>query len=822
MEKLKKKKRYYFPYKLFNLDHKSKSQTNIFQRNISPLHSIYLNSKKNMEVNSFVKKLKSTILSNKIFSKYMDNYIGQTQDFCFKSPENTVYPLKKNFQFLPINERINHIIEEEPKVDDIKINNENEENSVIEKPYGFKYKKTKIVINRDRDFYNHNNSSERKKSKLFMSFSEGDYTHELLKTFGLNNIDINNNNEIIKKNFEYLHESIINLNSLENFTSEKSIEFKIKNHFTKEDIQFNMNIYSLCFNFYEIKKDNNDNNNTNDNNKIIKKQKLYLPFKLLPFFYLLNYSKFKNFISEIIYYDKDTKLMNFNHDKFREKIKKYSFHLRSIYQRNNSDDFKDITFYKNEYVYHNYYDWAVINEKDGKNNDNIIYKMKIIFPKVIFEEKNNKIKVINHLNKNILIQVLKQCFVDWEKLVLFDLFSNKRFRLLINKILVGRNKYFEKKIKLHENKTYIIINTIYNNSIDNKSFKNNFSKPNKNYEFFITDAVKKESFYYIFIPNIILLLVGEVKKSFQKIYLNLKESRKLFELSKYWGELNTLFKCMYKDEISNKIHFKLNLLEDMPQELYKTIQNEKISFRDSLRLRTINANSSNFSKEKSNCLRYKTNDLELLLLECLLNKININFNETKYFYYQVPIKLLNTILTTKDNMKIVHCIIDCYHDIIKNENEVDIIDEERIMIKKIYENQKGNSSNEKNRYEKHLLINQNKFNPSKTFNKTKTFYIRNNNSNIKNLYPKSFNKLNSFAQNQRNTFGNKISKKGTVVFNKKKTMNINNFNDSNEKIKINENNRFPKIDKINDNLFKYKDNSEFERMRLSRNYSKNH
>ena len=448
--------------------------------------------------------------------------------------------------------------------------------------------------------------------------------------------------------------------------------------------------------------------------------------------------------------------------------------------------------------------------------------MKIIFPKVIFEEKNNKIKVINHLNKNILIQVLKQCFVDWEKLVLFDLFSNKRFRLLINKILVGRNKYFEKKIKLHENKTYIIINTIYNNSIDNKSFNNNFSKPNKNYEFFITDAVKKESFYYIFIPNIILLLVGEVKKSFQKIYLNLKESRKLFELSKYWGELNTLFKCMYKDEISNKIHFKLNLLEDMPQELYKTIQNEKISFRDSLRLRTINANSSNFSKEKSNCLRYKTNDLELLLLECLLNKININFNETKYFYYQVPIKLLNTILTTKDNMKIVHCIIDCYHDIIKNENEVDIIDEERIMIKKIYENQKGNSSNEKNRYEKHLLINQNKFNPSKTFNKNKTFYIRNNNSNIKNLYPKSFNKLNSFAQNQRNTFGNKISKKGTVVFNKKKTMNINNFNDSNEKIKINENNRFPKIDKINDNLFKYKDNSEFERMRLSRNYSKNH
>ena len=95
MEKLKKKKRYYFPYKIFNLENKSKSQPNLFENKISSLNIICSNHKKNDEVHGFVKKLKSTVLSNKIFSKYMNNYTGQTQDFCFKSPDNLVYPLKK-------------------------------------------------------------------------------------------------------------------------------------------------------------------------------------------------------------------------------------------------------------------------------------------------------------------------------------------------------------------------------------------------------------------------------------------------------------------------------------------------------------------------------------------------------------------------------------------------------------------------------------------------------------------------------------------------------------------------------------------------------
>ncbi len=797
MEKLKKKKKYYFPYRIFNFEHKAKSQINIFERNNnSSLNSINIPNTKTTQVNKFVKQLKSTILSSKIFSKYMDNYIGQTQDFCFKSPGNTVYPLKKNYQFLPINFKKSQIIED--PIDDNKKDNDNEINSVVAKPYGFKYKKTKIIIDKDKDFYQHINE-ERQKSKIFMSFSEGNfYSNELLKTFGLNNIDISNNTEIIKSNFEYLNESIIKIQTLVNFTSTNSIEFKIKNHFNNQDIQFNMNIFSLCFKFYEIKEDPEKKNNL----EIINKHKLYLPFKLIPFFYLLNYTYFKKFISEIIYYDKKTKSMNFNPEKFGQILKKSSFYLRNVYQKNNKDFYNDITFYKNEFVYNNCYDWIIINEKNNIK-ENIIYKIKIIFPKVIFEEKNNKIKVINYISKNILIRVLKMNFLDWEKFILFDLFSNKKFRYLINNILIGGTKYYEKTIKLYERKLFSGVNNILKVSTINKAFST-FNKSNKNYEFFLCEASKNQSYYYKFIPNIILIIIGEQKKQFQKIILNLKESRKLFELSKYWGAINTLFKCMYKDEMNNKIFFKLNILEDMPKELYKTIRNEN-NMRNSLHYKNMNLSSASSSnKEKSNYMRYKSNEIELALSECLLNIMNINFNEAKFIYYKVPNNLLNTILTCNNNMKIVNCIINCYDEIINNKNEIDILKEERTMYKKIYENKKEHSFLEKNRYERHPTIGQNKINPSKTYNKNKLFFNKIINNN-KNNFAKSYGKQKTSYLDNRNTFMNKLEKKNLEYGSEsKKNNNIRNFNDSPEKNEIENLPIIPVINKIegmNENLY---------------------
>ena len=830
MEKLKKKKKYYFPYKIFNVESKSKSQTNITKDNLT-LNPLNTKTRNGIKVNDYLKKLKSTILSNKIFSKYMDNYLGQTQDFCFKSPECTVYPMKKNFQYLPIDIKRN-ISAQEVTSDERR----NQSNSVIEKPYGYKYKNTRIRIN-NKDYYHHS-SAEKLKSKIFINFSEGmNYSEKVLKAIGLRNIDISNNNEIIKSNLNYLHESLININLLENFTSSKSIDYKIKSNFKKEDVLFNINAFSLCFNFYEIeqskKSDNiednkeNKDNKDNDNDKKAKKQKLFLPFKLLPFFYLLDYSSFKSFISEIIYYNKEGKCMDFNQKNFRDVLRKYSYYLRNVYQRSTEETFKDITFYKNEFIYDKCYDWIVINEKDSEDNkssinENVVYKMKISFPKIVFEEKNNNIKIINHLNKNIIIRILKMNFVDWEKLILFDLFSNKKFRYLINNILNGSTKYYNKKIKLYEKMPYDITYKILNNT-NIKNMLNNSNRNNNNYEFFISEAIRGVSYYYIFTPNIILILRGETKKYFQKINLNLKESRKLFQLAKYWGALNTLFKCMYKDEMNNKIYFKLNILDDISKELYKTIRNEEIYFQS----KNLNLTTTN-NIQRDNYIRYKTNNLELVLSECLLNVINITINDLRNFYFKVPKKLLDTILTSSNNKKIVNCIIDCCDEILNNENEVDILREERIMNKKIYDLRRGGSPNDK--HNNNFL---------KTFNKNKTFFIKNG-SNNKNLYAKSFNRQKSnIMESQKSNFIQSLEKKfPDMRTSLKERRNISNFTDSIEKEKEKENenhkesqnllNNFPSIlqDKKpaenNSDLTKIKNSGELRKMRLNRTQTNNY
>ena len=269
--------------------------------------------------------------------------------------------------------------------------------------------------------------------------------------------------------------------------------------------------------------------------------------------------------------------------------------------------------------------------------------------------------------------------------------------------------------------------------------------------------------------------------------------------------------------MNNKIYFKLNILEDMPKELYNTIKTEKINIKESLHYKANLNSTSNLNKEKLNYMRYKTNDLEIILFECLLNKININFNEAKLIYQKIPNKLLETILTYKDNMKIVESLLHCYNKIINNENEINVMTEEKIMIKKTYEKNEY-SPYVKYKSDKYSLNNQNKFNFSKTFNKNKTFY-KNNNNNSKNLKPKSLSRINSYKENQKNTNENNIDKKSTLIFKQKNITNIINFSDINEKNKMNENIKLPNIHK-NEDFSNIKDRSDLERFRNSRNLTK--
>ena len=304
------------------------------------------------------------------------------------------------------------------------------------------------------------------------------------------------------------------------------------------------------------------------------------------------------------------------------------------------------------------------------------------------------------------------------------------------------------------------------------------NKDSKNFEFFLTDANRKKSYYYIFIPNIILVLSGEKKKIFQKVKLSLLDSQKLYEISKYWGVIDTLLRCMYKDEITNKIDFKINILNDLPKVIYKTIQS-RINHKNDLYPR-----DENNKKERNNFIEYKIKDLELLVTDCLLKNINITINEKDCLYFKVPKGLFHTMLIRNDNLKIIKSIQKNFYDIIDNENEINILEKEEIMMEKA--EQDGI-----NKTGKKYAFRSLKSKPNKTLNrmKTQSTKIRTENSNmLRNGNLRTFTKKFITLRKNKNEENNSDNRK----------IKINRFLESKDDIKeVNEN--YEKLNDYNNN-----------------------
>ena len=222
----------------------------------------------------------------------------------------------------------------------------------------------------------------------------------------------------------------------------------------------------------------------------------------------------------------------------------------------------------------------------------------------------------------------------------------------------------------------------------------------------------------------------------------------------------------------------MNILNNFPKILYKAIQ-KNIIIKNPPISKDINNNNS-----KENFLEYKTNDIELLIFECLLKEINITKKERSYLYYKVPKELFDTIITTNDNIKIINSIQKNFNEIINNENEIDILKEEEKMIEKAT---KPDDSFERYKLNKKPTIKALKSSPLKNFNKMKTLstQISNDNNMINKEYDKSFGKKNSILRKNKNA--NKDD-------DKRKNVKITKFlNTKNSMVEINEN-----IEKIHD------------------------
>ena len=711
-----------YPYGIFSVDNNhllKKNPLYIYQkssksRNIYNKNTLFLplktNEKSFSHFISISKSLKTVTLSSNLYSNYLHLYKKLTQDISFKTPKVTEYPLLKNEKYLPIKTEMPVTQETYLKTYNKKISSFNKDksshlfisainqtneikNDLINEKYNYKYAHHKLRFDRAKSV------TSQKAAKDFRDLNEHNlFETKFMNQIGLRKIDIYNNEEENQKNFHFFIGCLKNFDKLKDIFNEnnyyRNIAFNEKTAIKRKKIEFNLGIYSLCFKFYKL--------SDSYNNKKKEIQKLYFPFELIPIFYLLDFTSFKVFLSEIISFNQYSNCFEYIKENLLiYKLKKYINYISNSLEY--SSIFLDnITYNKNEKLFPLIYDWIVTkhfqNDEEKKNNINITgesannnimyFKLKIVLPKIKINVDNLVINIIKLLDKHIIANLLQKKFENWEKFIFFDLFSTKRFKIISNLILLNKyNNFPMKKIHLY----------------------NKYHIQNKKYEFFLTQIGENYSFHYSFVPNIILVLFGEQKKKFQKINMNIKESKNLNKFGQNWGIINTLFKYMFLDKTKNKIFFRFDLLEDENDELYNAILTEKIKNcildEDSLCNLDIDKNSKyNFKKginknsikknqeKEAVQTKYKDKIYEISLLKCTLLKINITSIKAEYKYYQIPSDILKHIFSIKDekqlfdinvtDIPLICKYIGQNYKSILSAKEVNIISEEEKMIKR--------------------------------------------------------------------------------------------------------------------------------------------
>ena len=117
---------------------------------------------------------------------------------------------------------------------------------------------------------------------------------------------------------------IKNIKNVNNFETNKSMKYNIKNNYKNQDFSFQADIESLCLKYINQNFNLNESEIKDNNSKnISSSQKLYLPFSYLPIFYLLDYTTFKIYLSEIIYYNKESNMMEINQNELLSVVNKY-------------------------------------------------------------------------------------------------------------------------------------------------------------------------------------------------------------------------------------------------------------------------------------------------------------------------------------------------------------------------------------------------------------------------------------------------------------------------------------------------------------------
>lgn len=483
-------------------------------------------SMNHMEIEKHSKKL---ILSSTNYNDYLNSYKNNTQLYTFHLPGITQYPIRKNFELIPLSPT-----RSEYSTSNIMSMNNTFTNfsTPSKKMLGNK----PIIINQKKNII--------KTIKFDNEKKEVNYLEEIcnsdLKQYNLSNIDFcikpikNDINQklLLKNSLQFLKEKIEKITNSQNDTYMKSQNYTIKNE--KGTFQFNLTCESMCLVF---KKKNNDSFS----------QKIFLPFDLLPLFYLLEWNQFKLFISEIISFQ--DKVVSLDYLKMEYIIKKYINYVKdNIKVKLNTkltSSLMNITFFQNEKLFNLSYNWVV--------EDDDTYTLSIQLPKVSLHGIDDDITLENLLSKKVFIDILQHNFVLWDKKILVELFLHKRVRHIMKIILNGKGDKYK------------------GNSF-NLTFIPPPSKKRKEFEYFITTSIGTEECltdFNILIPHKITM---NFQKSLKVFKLDLLQMKNLLKMKKYWPYQETIKKCLNMDRFNNKVKLDLDILDDLDDNFLSNLE----------------------------------------------------------------------------------------------------------------------------------------------------------------------------------------------------------------------------------------------------------
>ena len=609
------------------------------------------------------RKVKNITLSD--YNKYIKNYTKT-----LKYPSSNYYSTDKLKHFVSYNylnninlNKLNFLstfsefnVTKQTNIFKTYMNNDN--NEILSK---IKLINTSNFESQNLIFYRTKYYRQMNDEQILKYFLEGTFLRkpEYIKYIGINEKNIHPhilNDDDIEFYLQYLE----NLSKNENITDFKTKNYVVADIINNNKLNIALELKSICFHFEEININEDEKNldivdlkseaseinnfnfieDINGNKKNI--HRLFLPFKYLPLIYILNFSNFKSFISEILSYDIENNQFKFiEKESLEDIIKNYcescKKKLNNYKKEKTNQVLKNCLFYENEYHLNNEYYWFIYNK--DKNNVTNVFKFKIELPLITFEMSDLIIKFHRYSNKWLILELIKENFKSWDRYLLFNLFMNKKLRNSIAEII---NK---KEIQKYQMKNQFI-GPIINGHI---------SKQN-NFDFFFTKVIPNNVNYYYFVVPYEITITKKTNKKLEindSVCLQLNNARKIYQLSKFFGLMGIFYKSMNYNRFKKKFYFSFKFLEGINDDYYTLMKNQKIQF---------NASNNEYMKK----FMFNKNEFYLTIKDCRLCKGQIDILHFDELYYKIPDKMYEFILGNENlsEKEIITNIINSANDII--------------------------------------------------------------------------------------------------------------------------------------------------------------